>query len=154
MDDPEVSVERVVAAPAGRVWQALTTLEDMPEVLTGVDTVEVLTSRPFGVGTRWRETRRMFGRQATEEMYVTQCDAPVRYVAEADHGGVHYVSEFHVTAHGPDRTTVRMTFRARPAPGRRPGLLLRLLNRLGTRAVAKAIAKDLADVAAAVEQGR
>ncbi|MFJ3923139.1 SRPBCC family protein [Streptomyces sp. NPDC090022] len=154
MENPEVVVEREIAAPAERVWRAITDLEGMPGVLSGVDAVEVLTPGPFGVGTRWRETRRMFGKQATEEMYVTACDDRVRYVAEADNSGMHYVSEFRLTESTPGRTTVRMTFSARPATtGRRPGLFMRLLNRLGTKAVAKAIAKDLADVATAVERG-
>ncbi|MFC8492775.1 hypothetical protein ACFUJU_18635 [Streptomyces sp. NPDC057235] len=44
-----------------------------------------------------------------------------------------------------------MTFSARPAHGRAPGLLGRAFARLGARAVARALAKDLADVAHAVE---
>ncbi|MBW5486152.1 SRPBCC family protein [Streptomyces bambusae] len=150
---PEVVVEREMAAPAERVWRALTALESMPEVLSGVDAVEVLTPGPFGVGTRWRETRRMFGKEATEEMYVTACEAPQRYVAEADNAGMHYVSEFRLTERVPGRTTVRMTFGAQRTAGGRPNVFLRLLNRLGTKAVAKAITRDLSDVAASVERG-
>ncbi|MGW4685127.1 SRPBCC family protein [Streptomyces sp. NPDC004244] len=153
MGEPRVVVEREMAAPVERVWQALTDLESMPYVVSGVDAVEVLTPGPFRVGTRWRETRRMFGKQAVEEMYVTVCDAPERYVAEADNSGVHYASEFRLDGRSPGRTVVRMTFSAAPAAsGKRPGLFMRLLNRLGARAVAKAVTKDLADVAAWVEQ--
>ncbi|MFK0253847.1 SRPBCC family protein [Streptomyces sp. NPDC090445] len=156
MGEPRVVVQREMAAPVERVWRALTDLESMPGVVSGVDAVEVLTPGPFRVGTRWRETRRMFGRQATEEMYVTVCDAPERYVAEADHAGMHYVSEFRLDARAPGRTAVTMTFSAAPvapaARGKRPGLFMRLLNRLGTKAVAKAVMKDLSDVAASVER--
>ncbi len=153
MADKSVVVERRIAAPVDRVWDALTDLENAPNVLSGVDAVEVLARSPeggFGVGTRWRETRRMMGKQATEEMYVTASEAPVRYVAEASSHGAHYVSEFALRADGPDATTVRMTFSAEP-PGGVVGLLTKIFGGLGTRAVAKAIAKDLADVAAAVE---
>ncbi|MFD7627897.1 SRPBCC family protein [Streptomyces sp. NPDC059851] len=154
MNGPRVVVEREMAASVERVWQALTDLESMPDVVSGVDAVEVLTPGPFRVGTRWRETRRMFGKKATEEMYVTACVAPERYVAEADGSGVHYVSEFRLTERSPGRTAVRMTFSAAPtASGKRPGPFMRLLNRLGTRAVAKAVMKDLSDVAASVERG-
>ncbi|MFD0265619.1 SRPBCC family protein [Streptomyces sp. NPDC127106] len=153
MSEPRVVVEREMAAPVERVWRALTDLESMPDVVSGVDAVEVLTPGPFRVGTRWRETRRMFGKRATEEMYVTVCDAPERYVAEADNAGMHYVSEFRLTERSPSRTAVTMTFSAAPAArGKQPGVVMRLLNRLGTKAVAKAVMKDLSDVAASVER--
>ncbi|MGW7051749.1 SRPBCC family protein [Streptomyces sp. NPDC054887] len=151
-----VVVERRIAAGPDRVWLALTDLERMPEVIGGVEKVEILQRSPsgaFGVGTRWRETRRMMGRQATEEMRVTVSEPPVRYVVEADSRGTRYVSEFALRADGPDATTVRMTFSAVPPPGA-AGLAARVLGGLGARAVGRAISKDLADVAAAVEGAR
>ncbi|WP_327683520.1 SRPBCC family protein [Streptomyces sp. NBC_00467] len=150
MANTSVVVERRIAAPPAAVWDALTDLENAPTVLSGVDAVEVLSPGPFGVGTRWRETRRMMGKQATEEIHVTASEPPARYVAEADSQGAHYVSEFLLRAEGPDATQVRMTFSAEP-PGGFAGLLAKVLGPLGARAVAKAIAKDLDDVAAAVE---
>jgi uncharacterized membrane protein len=166
----ETVVERRIQAPADRVWQALTDLGGMPGLLSGVDRVEVLTEGPFAVGTRWRETRRMLGRKATEEMYVTACEEPSRYVAEADAQGIHYVTEFRLTpektagetaeeaagepageAEKPkDTTLVRMVFSSRPPSGF-TGLLAKAFGPIGARAVAKAVEKDLADVAAAVE---
>ncbi|MEE1824697.1 SRPBCC family protein [Streptomyces sp. BE20] len=152
MGQRDVSVAREMTAPADRVWRSMTDLESMPQVLSGVDSVEVLTPGPFGVGTRWRETRRMLGKSATEEMWVTVCDAPVRYVAEADNAGMHYVSEFRLVERTPGRTTVTMTFSARPRHGDKLPFLARLLGGIGAKAAAKAIAKDLADVAASVER--
>ncbi|MEO3976364.1 SRPBCC family protein [Streptomyces sp. CAU 1734] len=153
MANTSVVVERRIAAPADRVWRALTDLERAPAVLSGVDSVEVLSDGPFGVGTRWRETRRMMGRAATEEIQVTAAEPPLRYVAEADSRGAHYISEFVLTETGPSTTDVRMTFSALPPEGLVPGLLARLFGGLGARMVARTIAADLADVAAAVEAG-
>ncbi|WP_344419525.1 SRPBCC family protein [Streptomyces lavendulocolor] len=146
-----VTVERHIAAPRDRVWEALTDLPGMPGTLSGVTRVEVLTEGPFRTGTRWIETRRMFGREATEEMWVTACQAPARYVVEAESRGTHYVSEFTVRETAPGRTLVRMVFSARP-PGGVRGLLARLLGGLGRRAVARAVERDLADVARTVER--
>ncbi|MFE9019990.1 SRPBCC family protein [Streptomyces sp. NPDC007808] len=150
MTSRSVVVERRVAAGRGPVWEALTDIEGMERVLSGVSRVEVVTEGAFGVGTRWRETRRMFGKEATEEMWVTACEAPERYVVEAESHGTHYVSEWVVRADGPSATTIRMTFTA-VAPGGVAGLLTRLLGGVGARAVSKAVAKDLDDIAAAVE---
>ncbi|MFE1381086.1 SRPBCC family protein [Streptomyces sp. NPDC058740] len=150
-----VVVERRVAASPGRVWESITDLPDLPRVLSGVEKVEVLTEGGFAVGTRWRETRRMMGRSATEEMTVTACEPPERYVTVADSNGMHYVCEMALLPEGPavsaGATTLRMTFTARPAHDRAPGLLARLAGRFGARAVARALAKDLAEIATAVE---
>ncbi|MFF8829211.1 SRPBCC family protein [Streptomyces sp. NPDC015131] len=146
-----VTVERRVAAPRERVWEALTDLHGMPGTLSGVTRVEVLTEGPFQAGTRWIETRRMFGKEAAEEMYVTSCQAPSRYVVEAESRGAHYVSEFTLREVAPGETSVRMVFSARP-PGGVAGVLTRVLGGLGRRAVAKTVERDLADVARAVER--
>ncbi|MEU1255559.1 SRPBCC family protein [Streptomyces chartreusis] len=145
-----VVVERRIAAGQGSVWESLTDLRGMVHVLSGVSGVEVLTEGAFGVGTRWRETRRMFGKEATEEMWVTLCEPPERYVVEAESHGTHYVSEWALRAEGPSETTVRMTFTGVTSGGV-AGVLAKLFGSLGSRAVAKAIAKDLDDIAAAVE---
>ncbi|MEU9996049.1 SRPBCC family protein [Streptomyces sp. NPDC048370] len=152
MATKSVVVERRVEAPPGPVWEVLTDLREMPRILNGVERVEVLTEGGFGVGTRWRETRRMMGKEATEEMTVTEAEPPDRYVTVADSHGMHYVSEIALRPAGTGATTVRMTFSATPAEGNRMGFLAKLLSGLGAKAVSRALAKDLDDVAASVER--
>lgn len=153
MTSRSVVVERRIAAGQGPVWESLTDLRGMAQVLGSVTHVEVLTAGVFGVGTRWRETRRMFGKEATEEMWVTACEPPERYVVEAESHGTHYISEWRLLADGPTATTVRMTFTG-VASGGVTGLLAKVLGGVGARAVGKAVAKDLEDVAVAVEGRR
>ncbi|MDN3296325.1 SRPBCC family protein [Streptomyces ficellus] len=155
MGTPEVTVvtvERHIEAPRTRVWEALTDLHGLPGTLTGVERVDVLTEGPFQTGTRWRETRRMLGKETTEELYVTACEAPARYVVEADSRGTHYVSEFTIRETEPGRTLVRVAFSARPGAGGLGGLLAKALGGLGRKAVARSVERDLADLAAAVER--
>lgn len=149
MGDTEVVVERRIAAPIDQVWETLTDLESAPRVLKGVERVEVLTPGPFRRGTRWRETRRMLGRDSTEEMYVAESDAPHRCVVESEAKGARYVSEFALT---PDEkgTTVRMTFKATPPDGF-AGMLMKLFGGIDAKTVTESIERDLADIAATVE---
>lgn len=151
MTEPQVVVERRVAAPPDRVWRILTNLAGAADTLSGVSKAEVLTPGPFGVGTRWRETRTMFGKQATEEMTVTACEPPHRYVAEANSHGMHYVSEFSVAPDLDDTTILRMAFSGTSAGGA-AGFFGKLFNRLGQKAVEKAMKQDLADIAATAER--
>ncbi|MFC4495382.1 SRPBCC family protein [Streptomyces ovatisporus] len=154
MSKPQVTVERRVAAPADRVWAVLTDIEGSPRVISGIDKVEMLSDGPFGVGTRWRETRRMLGKEATEEMWVTESEPAKRYVVEAESRGVHYVSEFRLTPQGGDATSVRLVFGSEiTAGGGLKGKLMQALGSIGARAAAKALAKDLADIAASAEAG-
>ncbi|MEU8524616.1 MULTISPECIES: SRPBCC family protein [Streptomyces] len=149
-----VVVERRVQAPPGPVWEALTDLRGMERVLSGVERVEVLTAGGFDVGTRWRETRRMMGKEATEEMTVTECVPPERYVTVADSHGMHYVSEIELLKGDPESasTMIVMTFRATPTGGGAMGLLAKLVGGLGAKAVSRALAKDLDEIAAAIER--
>ncbi|MFE4593733.1 SRPBCC family protein [Streptomyces laurentii] len=150
-----VVVERKVAASPGRVWLMITDLPELPRTLSAVDRVEVLTQGGFAVGTRWRETRRTLGRQATEELTVTVCEPAERYVTVADAGGMHYACELALAPDGPlaraTATTLRLTYTARPGYDRAPTPLTRLLGRLGTRVRARSLARDLEEIARAVE---
>lgn len=145
-------IERAVAAPTDRVWSVLTDLDRSPEVLSGVDEIERLDGGGgFGVGTRWRETRTMFGKEATEEMWVTAMDPGSSYVVEAESRGVHYRSELGVDPEGEGRSRIWMTFGAEPQTfvGRIMGATIGLLFRGATR---KMLAKDLDDIAAVAER--
>ena len=46
--------------------------------MDGLVRLEKLTEAPYGVGTKWRETRKMFGREASELFEVTEFDPPHR----------------------------------------------------------------------------
>ncbi len=66
-------MDRTISAPSGRVWDLLTDLARAPRIISAIDGVERLKDGDgFVVGTRWRETRTVFGRQATEETEVVE----------------------------------------------------------------------------------
>lgn len=145
----EETVERRVAAAPDRVWQVLTDLERAPDVLTAVETVEVHTEPPFGLGTRWTETRTNFGRQATETMEVVEVEPGRRYVVEAVGTGSRYRSEFRLEPDG-DGTRLVTTFGAEPL-GMVARVLTATIGRFFEGATRKALAADLDDIARASE---
>lgn len=146
-------VEREVAAPSQRVWAVMTDLERSPEVLSNVEAIERLDDGSgFGVGTRWRETRTMMGRQATEEMAVTAVEPGRSYTVEANSRGAHYRSVLAVDPLGGERSRLSMTFGGEPT-GLASKLLSATLGRLFEGATRKALEQDLADIAAAAERG-
>lgn len=146
-----VTVRRHVRAPLERVWELATDLEHAPEILSGVDRVEVLTPPPFGAGTRWRETRTMMRREATEEMWVSEVDPLRSYTVEAESHGVHYVSTFRFEP-GEDGVELSLLFSGRPQ-GTATRVLAAVTAPLARRSVRKALGQDLDDLATAAERG-
>ena len=151
MTGHRIEVERLVRAPADRVWEVITDISHADQTLSGVTKVEPLTEGPYGVGTTWRETRRMFGREDTQQMQVTLAQEPTRTVIEADSSGVHYVTDFTLTPTG-DATRLTMSFvavQARTNPMMKA--LWTLFGTLGAKATEKMMSKDLHDIASRAE---
>lgn len=151
MTEHKITIARIVAAPPETVWEVLTDLDHAAETLSGVTRVEVLTEGTYAVGTRWRETRKMMGREETQEMYVTEVEAPASTTIEADAAGVHYVSTFTLTKRAAG-TELAMTFAGdQPDPSGLQKLAWTIFGRLGLRMTRKVMARDLDDIAKRAE---
>mgnify|MGYP002624658998 FL=1 len=76
-----------VAAPPSAVFDVVAHIENFSAAVPHIARVEFLTAARRGVGTRFRETRVMQGREATTELEVTEYapPEPARIVA-ATHG--------------------------------------------------------------------
>lgn len=147
----QIDVTRRVAAPADRVWALIIDLQNSPRVMSAIESVELLEGpEEFGVGTRWRETRTMFGKRATEEMRVSLLDPGRSYTVVADSGGAKYVSTLAVVPEGDLSCSLSMTFRGEPTStaGR---VMAATVGRLFIGATRKALETDLADIARAAE---
>jgi hypothetical protein len=95
-----ITISKRIEAPLARVFAAFTDLNRAAERITGITRIEVLTPGPFGAGTRWRESRTMFGKEATEEMEVTALTPGESYTVRAVSCGAEYLSEFHFQPEG------------------------------------------------------
>ena len=108
-----LTVSTQVAAPVDQVFAVFTELDKAAERIPDITALEVLTDGPFGEGTRWRETRLMFKKEATEEMWVTGFDPPRSYTVEAASHGMKYATLFRFTEEG-GGTKVSWTFEGTP----------------------------------------
>ena len=147
-----IDISQEVAAPSGVVWDLITGIERSPEVISGIRSVERLDDgTAFDVGTRWRETRVMFGKSATEEMTVTEVDPGHSYTTEAQHGGTQYTSELVVEPVGTDACILSMHFDAQSS-GVLNKTLGAVVGRLMESTTRKLMQQDLADIAEAAER--
>lgn len=155
-----LSVVVTIEAPASVVWEVLTDLEGTAQVLRGVTAVERLSEDTgYQVGTRWRETRTMFGQEASEEMTVTEVEPQRRTVLSAESHGMQYTSGFELRPVRDElgepggQTQLVMRFEGEPVEH---GLMQRVLTAatgpLGAAASRRAMRQDLRDIAAEAER--
>jgi uncharacterized membrane protein len=78
-----MTFSRAIAAPAHEVWAVLADISSYPSRFTKIDAVDLLTDGPFDVGTRWRETRTVYGQSGTVELRVIECQRSRRYRTES-----------------------------------------------------------------------
>lgn len=139
-----------VAAPVERVFGIAADFEGAADVIDGITRVEMLTDGPVGVGTRFRETRRMYGREATEEMEVSEFVPGERYALGCESHGCRYRTVFHFRPAG-DGTEIDMEFEATPQTFF--AKVMSVLTRPAIKGIAKIVEQDLEDVKAAAERG-
>lgn len=145
-----VTEEVVVSAPRHVVWAVVSSIGEAAETISGIDKVEILERPASGlVGLKWRESRTMFGKTATETMWVTEAEEDSGYATEARSHGSIYRSRVRL-ADAPEGTLLGMDFSAEPVtlPVRVLSVLLRPLM---ARSVSKALRQDLLDLKAAAE---
>lgn len=146
-----LDVSRDVSAPADVVWKIMTDLENSMDTISAIQSVEILSEpQAFDVGTKWRETRTMFGRKATEVMWVTEVDPGTSYVVAAESHGARYTTIMTVIATGENSSRISMNFGAEPT-GTMAKVMGATVGKLFESATKKAIAQDLDDIAAAAE---
>jgi hypothetical protein len=145
-----IDVEVTVNAPQQDVWQLVCDIEHSAETIEGIEKIEVLESPDQGlVGLKWRETRTIFGKTATETMWITEAGDDY-YLTEALNHGMRYRTRLHTAASG-SGTRVGIMFEAE-ALTTAARIMSILFRPLMTRSVKKALHKDLLDVKAVTER--
>lgn len=142
-----------VKAPRQDVWRVITDIENAQKTITGIEKIEVLDKPSQGiVGLKWRETRTLFGKTATETMWITDAVEDHYYDVEAHSHGSVYRSKMHLSDQG-GVTELGMDFDAEPQT-LTAKILAVTMGFMFKGATKKALLQDLNDIKAAVETGR
>ena len=145
---PGVTIKKHIEAPPEKVFEQATDIPKWPEQMEGIVRVEMLTDGPIGMGTKFRETRVMFKREATEEMEVTGFNPPHSYAVGAESHGCRYHTEFTFKPNG-GGTDVEMVFEATPLTVLAKTMSAMMKPMLGK--MAEICGKDLDDLKASIE---
>lgn len=139
--------KRIEASPA-RVFEAIADVPNWAEHISGIQKVEVLTDGPIGVGTRFRETRVFFKREATEEMEITEFEPGRGYVLECESCGCRYRTTTTVV---PDGAGAQVELEMETTPVTFFAKLMSPIAPLFAGPMKKCIEKDLEDTRAHLE---
>lgn len=141
-----------IDAPTARVYDIITDLEGAQERVEGIKALEVLTDGGFGVGTRFKETRVMFGKEATEEMEISEVNPGKSYATKAESCGCRYHT---VVAVEPDGEGSRLSMTMESTPMTLLGKIMGgVMSILLKKMLRKCIEADLADIKRAAEHGQ
>lgn len=145
----KLSLVSRIDAPPQAVFAIMADIPRWHQVFAKIESIEMLTSGPVAVGTRFRETRTMFGKSATEEMTVAELVPSHRLVLTAFSHGTAYRTE-RIVEPSAGGSTMMLDFEGRPM-----SLFARLMTPVGwlfLGHVKKQIAADLEDLKRAAEQ--
>ncbi|HRD75791.1 MAG TPA: SRPBCC family protein, partial [Hyphomicrobiaceae bacterium] len=109
----QVAVETQIIAPPETVFDTLADIQRWPEFISAIEAIELLNADTFAQGLRFRETRIMFGRKASEEMTVVTLERPRLMVFTAESHGTRYRSEHRIAPEGTG-THLTLMFEGRP----------------------------------------
>ena len=152
MSEDSVEVTKEIHGSPEEVWRVVTDLDSAPDVMRNIIAVERLEGEGFSVGTRWKETRRMFGRDEAETMWVSDIDEPRSYTVQSRAGGALYTTVFRLTS-TETGTELAVTFGAETeSPGVGQRVMMALFGKAAMKATRKALVEDLDDIAVAVEK--
>ena len=131
------TVTRKIRAPVDQVFDTVAHIENFSKAVPHIVATEILGDVKSGPGTRFRETRVTYGREATTELEVTEYvkDEKVRIIADA--GGTVWDSIFTTSAVGED-TELKLEMEALPHK-----LLAKLTTPLIMSMIGKALEADM-----------
>ena len=90
----KITISEVISAPIARVFDVMSDISKAEERIPGIEKIDILSDIKSGEGLHWRETRVMFGKEATEEMAIVKYDPPTYYCVDAASHGMEYRSEY------------------------------------------------------------
>jgi len=134
-----------INAPTDKVFAAATDFASAPQRISGIKKMEMLTDGPVGKGTKFRETRVMFGKEASETMEVVDFQPGRSYTLAAASHGCAYSTVVSVRPAARGGSEVTFDFSGKPlTTGAR--IMGTLMGWMFKGACVKAIKKDLTDL--------
>jgi uncharacterized membrane protein len=140
-----VSTSRMIAAPLDLVFRTISDARNFRDAVPHITRIEFLSDKHSGVGTRFRETRVMKGREETVELEVVEYGQNERIRLISDAGGTIWDTVFTVSDNA-GKVEMKMQMDILPHT-----FMAKIMTRLIRDMVAKGVETDMDAVKAFCE---
>jgi hypothetical protein len=146
-----VVVDIEIAKPKEIVWSVITDIDNYSSMVSAILYLNIISQPENGiVGLKWKETRRMFGKESSEIMWITEAIENEYYCTRAESHGSIYITKLSLIETG-GSTLLMMSF---------TGVAQTLFTKIVSACMSvfikssmeKALQKDLEDIKKYVEQ--
>ncbi|MBN2657339.1 MAG: SRPBCC family protein [Spirochaetales bacterium] len=145
-----IELSTKISAPKEKVWSVIADIENSIHTISGIRKIEILEKGTPLIGLKWRETREMFGKEATEIMWIEEAEENRFYKVKAESHGSKYFTDFYLEEL-PEGTLLTLKFSAEIISfGAR--LVNFLMGWMFKSSTIKAFEADLQDIKKAVEK--
>ncbi|NKQ37948.1 MAG: hypothetical protein HF967_00440 [Methanosarcinales archaeon] len=148
----KVVVDIDIEKPKQIIWAAITDIENCSNMISSIIDLSILNQPEDGiVGLRWKETRLMFGKEASETMWITDSVVNEYYCTRAESHGSVYITKLSLSE-TESKTILKMSFTAE-AQSMIVKIISACMGFFVNSSMKKALYKDLEDIKKYVEQG-
>ncbi len=146
-----ISVNVEISSSKNKVWSTITDLNNCVKMITAVSDIKIL-NKPENelIGLKWTETRKMFGKEATETMWITEAKDQQYYCTRGENCGAIYTTKLSVSEVD-DNTLLTMDF-ASTSDSIFVRLMSSVMGFFFKNAIKKMLPKDLNDIKHFVEE--
>jgi len=147
-----ITTSVTIDASRERVWNVITDFDNAEENIASVLDLQVLNKPETGwIGFKWKETRKMFGKEAEETMTISQCVEGQWYETTANNHGTVYTSRLEITEISSEQCSLTMSFGHKPDTV--AAKIMSVFSFAFTGAIKKAFQADLRDIKQVAETG-
>jgi carbon monoxide dehydrogenase subunit G len=146
----KLTIDIEIKAPKEKVWKVITDIENSVNTISGIEKIEILNKpKDTVVGLKWKETRTIFGKSATETMWITEATEYNYYKTRAESNGAIYQTILKLSEKE-NTTFLTMEFNSE-AITIKGKIMAFIFGRMLNKTMKKLIKKDLIDIKTTVE---
>ena len=146
----KLTIDIEIKALKEKVWKVITDIENSVNTISGIEKIEILNKpKDTVVGLKWKETRTIFGKSATETMWITEATENDYYKTRAESNGAIYQTILKLSEKE-NTTFLTMEFNSE-AITIKGKIMAFIFGRMLNKTMKKLIKKDLIDIKTTVE---
>jgi len=146
----KLTIDIEIKAPKEKVWKVITDIENSVNTISGIEKIEILNKpKDTVVGLKWKETRTIFGKSATETMWITEATENDYYKTRAESNGAIYQTILKLSEKE-NTTFLTMEFNSE-AITIKGKIMAFIFGRMLNKTMKKLIKKDLINIKTTVE---